>query len=184
MKKDDLRKEVLPFSSKKKPSREGTVRRCKTLHRAEKRFTNVCSYLSFALNRFWTNVGAKFLAADLLMHVSGQFLRGLQPPFLSLMKEKEQKKIKASGTPAKFLAADLLMQVPGKFFRGLQPPTPFHLNTYLTLTPKLRPGRGRLNSLRTRASVRFLILAERKRLLLKKLCSKPRSTVVLRGIRR
>ena len=142
MKKDDLRKEVLPFSSKKKPSREGTVRRCKTLHRAEKRFTNVCSCLSFALNRFWTNVGAKFLAADLLMHVSGQFLRGLQPP------------------------------------------TPFHLNTYLTLTPKLRPGRGRLNSLRTRASVRFLILAERKRLLLKKLCSKPRSTVVLRGIRR
>lgn len=142
MKKDDSRKEVLPFSSKKKPSREGTVRRCKTLHRAEKRFTNVCSCLSFALNRFWTNVGAKFLATD------------------------------------------LLMQVPGKFFRGLQPPTPFHLNTYLTLTPKLRPGRGRLNSLRTRASVRFLILAERKRLLLKKLCSKPRSTVVLRGIRR
>ena len=142
MKKDDSRKEVLPFSSKKKPSREGTVRRCKTLHRAEKRFTNVCSCLSFALNRFWTNVGAKFLVADLLMHVSGQFLRGLQPPM------------------------------------------PFHLNTYLTLTPKLRPGRGRLNSLRTRASVRFLILAERKRLLLKKLCSKPRSTVVLRGIRR
>ena len=142
MKKDDSKKEVLPFSSKKKPSREGTVRRCKTLHRAEKRFTNVCSCLSFALNRFWTNVGAKFLATD------------------------------------------LLMQVPGKFFRGLQSPTPFHLNTYLTLTPKLRPGRGRLNSLRTRASVRFLILAERKRLLLKKLCSKPRSTVVLRGIRR
>ena len=142
MKKDDSRKEVLSFSSKKKPSREGTVRRCKTLHCPEKRFTNVCSCLSFALNRFWTNVGAKFLAADLLMHVSGQFLRGLQPP------------------------------------------TPFHLNTYLTLTPKLRPGRGRLNSLRTRASVRFLILAERKRLLLKKLCSKPRSTVVLRGIRR
>ena len=142
MKKDDSRKEVLPFSSKKKPSREGTVRRCKTLHRAEKRFTNVCSCLSFALNRFWTNVGAKFLAPD------------------------------------------LLMQVPGKLRRGPKPPMPFHLNTYLTLTPKLRPGRGRLNSLRTRASVRFLILAERKRLLLKKLCSKPRSTVVLRGIRR
>ena len=142
MKKDGSRKEVLPFSSKKKPSREGTVKRCKTLHRAEKRFTNVCSCLSFALNRFRTNVGAKFLASG------------------------------------------LLMQVPGKFFRGLHPPTLFHLNTYLTLTPKLRPGRGRLNSLRTRASVRFLILAERKRLLLKKLCSKPRSTVVLRGMRR
>ena len=52
MKKDDSKKEVLPFSSKKKPSREGTVRRCKTLHQAEKRFTNVCSYLSFDLNRF------------------------------------------------------------------------------------------------------------------------------------
>lgn len=142
MKKDDSRKEVLPFSSKKKPSREGTVKRCKTLHRAEKRFTNVCSCLSFALNRLWTNVGAKFLATDLLMRISG------------------------------------------KLRRGPQPPMPFHLNTYLTLTPKLRPGRGRLNSLRTRASVRFLILAERKRLLLKKLCSKPRSTVVLRGIRR
>ena len=71
MKKDDSRKEVLPFSSKKKPSREGTVRRCKTLHRAEKRFANVCSCLSFALNRFRTFVGAKFLAADLLMHVPG-----------------------------------------------------------------------------------------------------------------
>ena len=113
------------FRPKKIQSEKGTVRRCKTLHRAEKRFTNVCSYLSFALNRFWTNVGAKFLAADLLMHVSGQFLRGLQPPFLSLMKEKEQKKIKASGTPAKFLATDLLMQVPGKLRRGPQPPKRF-----------------------------------------------------------
>ena len=71
MKKDDSKKEVLPFSSKKKPSREGTVKRCKTLHRAEKRFTNVCSNLSFALNRFRTFVGAKFLAADLLMRVPG-----------------------------------------------------------------------------------------------------------------
>ena len=113
------------FRPKKIQSEKGTVRRCKTLHRAEKRFTNVCSYLSFALNRFWTNVGAKFLAADLLMHVSGQFLRGLQPPFLSLMKEKKQKKIKASGTPAKFLATDLLMQVPGKLRRGPQPPKCF-----------------------------------------------------------
>ena len=113
------------FRPKKIQSEKGTVRRCKTLHRAEKRFTNVCSCLSFALNRFWTNVGAKFLAADLLMHVSGQFLRGLQPPFLSLMKEKEQKKIKASGTPAKFLATDLLMQVPGKLRRGPQPPKCF-----------------------------------------------------------
>ena len=80
MKKDDSRKEVLPFSSKKKPSREGTVRRCKTLHRAEKRFTNVCSCLSFALNRFWTNVGAKFLAPDSLMQVPGKLRRGPQPP--------------------------------------------------------------------------------------------------------
>ena len=102
MKKDDSRKEVLPFSSKKKPSREGTVKRCKTLHCPEKRFANVCSYLSFDLNRFRIFVGAKFLAPDLLMQVPGQFLRRLQPPFLSLMKEKEQKKIKASGTPAKF----------------------------------------------------------------------------------
>ena len=77
MKKDDSKKEVLPFSSKKKPSREGTVKRCKTLHRAEKRFANVCSYLSFALNRFRTFVGAKFLAPDLLMRVPGQFLRRL-----------------------------------------------------------------------------------------------------------
>ena len=38
------------------------------------------------------------------------------------MKEKEQKKIKASGTPAKFLATDLLMQVPGKLRRRPQPP--------------------------------------------------------------
>lgn len=80
MKKDDSRKEVLPFSSKKKPSREGTLRRCKTLHRAEKRFTNACSYLSFDLNRFWTNVGAKFLATDLLMQVPGKLRRGPQPP--------------------------------------------------------------------------------------------------------
>ena len=77
MKKDDSKKEVLPFSSNKKPSREGTVKRCKTLHCPEKRFTNVCSYLSFALNRFWTNVEAKSLAPDLLMRVPGQFLRGL-----------------------------------------------------------------------------------------------------------
>ncbi|AOH41571.1 hypothetical protein C7123_05875 [Tannerella serpentiformis] len=67
------------FRPKKIQSEKGTVRRCKTLHRAEKRFTNVCSCLSFALNRFWTNVGAKFLATDLLMQVPGKLRRGPQP---------------------------------------------------------------------------------------------------------
>ena len=34
--------------------------------------------------------------------VSGSSFLVLRPPFLPLMEEKEQKKIKASGTPAKF----------------------------------------------------------------------------------
>ena len=55
---------------------------------------------------------------------------------------------------------------------------------YLIFMPKLRPGSGRLNSDNARASVKFFIFPEIKRLLLKKLCSKPRSIVVLRGIRR
>ena len=37
--------------------------------------------------------------------VSGSPFLVLRPPFLPLMEEKEQKKIKASGTPAKFAGA-------------------------------------------------------------------------------
>ena len=50
--------------------------------------------------------------------VSGSPFLVLRPPFLPLMEEKEQKKIKASGTPAKFARYQAKFPAPEGAVRG------------------------------------------------------------------